>query len=84
MGSHFHAEQWLPHPVELVFAFFANPENLPCLMPKWQAARIEEASFSPPPEKPNQAPRYPGIIAGDDTTLTLSFRPFPYSPIRIS
>ncbi len=84
MHSHFHVEQWLPQPVELVFAFFANPENLPRLMPKWQAARIEEASFSPPPQRPEGAPRYPGIVAGDGTTLTLSFRPFPYSPIRIS
>jgi ligand-binding SRPBCC domain-containing protein len=83
MRQKFHAEQWLPHPVELVFAFFANPENLPRLMPKWQAARIEEASFQPPPLQPG-GPRYPGITAGDGTRLTLSFRPFPYSPARIS
>src|ERR1700704_5799181 len=83
MRAHFHAEKWLPQPVELVFAFFANPENLPRLMPKWQAARIEEASFRPPPPHPG-TPRYPGIAAGDGTRLTLSFRPFPYSPVRIS
>jgi ligand-binding SRPBCC domain-containing protein len=84
MHAKFHAEQWLPYPVELVFAFFANPENLPRLMPKWQAARIEEASFSPPPPRPEGTPRYPGIAAGDGTRLTLSFRPFPYSPVRMS
>jgi ligand-binding SRPBCC domain-containing protein len=84
MPAKFHAEQSLPYPVELVFAFFANPENLPRLMPKWQAARIEEASFAPPPPRPEGARRYPGIAAGDGTRLTLSFRPFPYSPVRVS
>jgi ligand-binding SRPBCC domain-containing protein len=84
MHSHFQAEQFLPHPIEIVFAFFANPENLPRLMPKWQAARIEEANFRPPPPRLEHPPQYPGIAAGDGTRLTLSFRPFPYSPIRIS
>jgi len=84
MHSHFQAEQWLPYPVELVFAFFSNPENLPRLMPRWQAARIEEANFRPPPPRPEGSPGYPGIAAGDDTRLTISFRPFPYSPVRVS
>lgn len=82
MSSKIHTEQWLPYPVELVFAFFANPENLPRLMPKWQAARIEEANFRPPPVYGGT--RYPGTAAGDGTQLTLSFRPFPGSPVRVS
>jgi ligand-binding SRPBCC domain-containing protein len=84
MHTHFHAEQWLPYPVELVFAFFSNPENLPRLMPKWQAARIEEANFCAPPPPPAGTRHFPGIAAGDGTRLTLSFRPFPYSPIRMA
>ena len=84
MHTKFHAEQWLPYPVELVFAFFANPENLPRLMPEWQVARIEEASFRPPPKQPGRAQHYPGIAAGDGSRLTLSFRPFPYSPVKMS
>jgi ligand-binding SRPBCC domain-containing protein len=83
MPSHFSTEQWLPYPVELVFAFFANPENLPRLMPHWQSARIEEATFAPPPPRPEGAPRYPGIAAGDGTRLLLSARPFPFSPFRV-
>jgi ligand-binding SRPBCC domain-containing protein len=79
----FIAEQWLPYPHELVFAFFSNPENLPRLMPRWQQARIEEATFAPVPPRPEGAPRYPGTAAGDGTRLLLSFRPFPYAPIRI-
>ena len=80
MRHHFQAEQWLPFPVELVFAFFANPENLPRLMPTWQKARIEEASIAPPPPNPQ---RLRGVAAGAGTRMTISFRPFPFSPIRV-
>lgn len=86
MRHTFQAEQWLPFPVEWVFAFFANPENLPRLMPAWQKARIEEASFAPPPRRPivsNPALRFGGIAAGVGTRMTLSFRPFPYCPLRV-
>lgn len=82
----FQSEQWIPYPVEVVFAFFANPENLPRLMPAWQKARIEEAVFAAPPAAPQSAMSAPlpkGIAAGVGTRLTLSFLPFPWSPIRI-
>lgn len=78
------AEQWLPYPIERVFAFFADPENLPRLMPAWQKARIEEAVFAPPPAlPPSSAPRIPGVAAGAGTRMTISFRPFPFSPVRV-
>jgi ligand-binding SRPBCC domain-containing protein len=84
MRHHFTAEQWLPYSVELVFSFFANPENLPRLMPAWQKARIEEASFAPPPPRPPMhGMRLKGIAAGAGTRMTISFRPFPYSPFRV-
>jgi ligand-binding SRPBCC domain-containing protein len=82
----FQSVQWLPYPVELVFAFFAYPENLPRLMPRWQKARIEEAAFAPPPTRPiapDPAMRFNSIAAGTGTRMTLSFKPFPYAPIRI-
>ncbi len=79
----FQAEQWLPYSIEHVFAFFANPENLPRLMPAWQKARIEEASFAPPPPRPSTGLLYPGIVAGAGTRMTISFRPVPYSPLRV-
>ncbi len=84
MHQNFTAEQWLPYPVDFVFAFFANPENLPRLMPGWQKTRIEEAAFRPPPPPPTRVPGAPTIVAGDGTTMTLSFRPVPFSPIRVS
>jgi len=87
MRHNFTTEQWLPYPLELAFRFFANPENLPRLMPAWQKARIEEASFAPPPPKSvdnTQIPRLlRGIVAGAGTRMTLSFKPFPLSPIRV-
>lgn len=87
MRHTYHSEQWLPYPIELVFAFFSNPENLPRLMPSWQKARIEEASFAPPPAAPfsttASARMRGGVVAGSGTSLTLSFRPFPYSPLRV-
>ena len=82
MHHTFTTEQWLPHPIEQVFAFFANPENLPRLMPRWQKARIEEASFAPPPPRP-PGPQFAGIAAGAGTRMTISFRPFPLSPLRV-
>ena len=77
------SEQTLSYPIEVVFAFFANPENLPRLMPPWQKARIEEASFTAPPPHPDHVRRIKGIAAGAGTRLTMSFRPVPLSPIRL-
>ena len=78
----FHAEQWLPYSVDTLFAFFADPTNLPRLMPAWQKARIDEASILPPSPAPGSTPST--IAAGVGSRITLSFRAFPYSPIRIS
>ncbi len=82
MRHTFHSEQWLPYSADVVFAFFANPENLPRLMPPWQKARIEEASFAPPPPRPTSSQSM-RIAAGSGSHITLSFRPIPYLPIRL-
>jgi ligand-binding SRPBCC domain-containing protein len=79
----FTAQQWASWPVEIVFAFFAMPENLPRIQPKWQKARIEEANFTAPPPRPKSKIGLRSFVAGPGTRLTLSFRPFPYCPIRI-
>lgn len=78
MGFTYQTEQWVPYPAESVFAFFANPDNLPALMPKWQQARIERASIVAPERAVGKAP-----MAGVGSRITLSFRPFPGSPFRI-
>ena len=84
MRLHFQAEQWLPYPVEDVFAFFANPANLPRLMPRWQHTRIDRAEVIAPPAPPGGSQIPPETAAGSGTQLTLTFRPLPYSPIRLS
>lgn len=82
MRFHFKAEQQLNYPLETVFAFFADPDNLPRLMPAWQDARIEAATFIAPPPSPEAFPGSDRIIAGTGTRLTLTIRPIPFSPIR--
>ena len=87
MHHFFHAEQWLPYPVPFVFSFFADPANLPPLMPAWQKARIERPSYVSPPPRPNGgllASAANAIAAGAGTRMTITFRPVPLSPVRIS
>jgi ligand-binding SRPBCC domain-containing protein len=82
MRFRFQSEQELPYPLEAVFAFFADPANLPRLMPAWQDARIESATWITPPPPPTPFPGSDKIIAGTGTRLTLTIRPVPFSPIR--
>lgn len=83
MRHTFETEQWLPYPRPRVFAFFANPENLPRLMPAWQRTRIARSALAPPP--PAELPATPqSLAAGAGTTMTLTFRPFPLAPVRVA
>jgi ligand-binding SRPBCC domain-containing protein len=76
MRHKFQTEQWLPYPRERVFAFFADPANLRPLMPKWQRARVERAKYLAPPG-------IDGVVAGEGSTITISFRPVPLLPLRL-
>lgn len=78
----FESEQFLPFPRELVFAFFANPQNLPPLMPHWQKARIDKATWQPTPPRPEDTPELPGVAAGDGTLLLITARAVPGLPLR--
>lgn len=83
MRHRFRTGQWLPYPVDFVFAFFANPSNLPMLQPRWQSARLEEIALRPAPEALYRNP-YAKVAAGAGTRVTVSFRPAPLAPIRVS
>ncbi len=83
MRDRFRAVQWLPYPVDLVFAFFANPSNLPKLQPRWQATRIDEIELRPAPHNEGMTPQAT-IVAGAGTRLSLSFRPAPLAPVRLA
>ena len=68
MTQRFETSQWVAHPVELVFAFFANPTNLPHLMPRKLVTQIEDARIQPPPPRPvhpDPARRFLSVAAGE-------------------
>jgi ligand-binding SRPBCC domain-containing protein len=83
MAQRFETRQWVPFPVELVFAFFANPQNLPHLMPQRLEMRIEDVRLEPPPPRPvaqDPARRFLSIAAGVGSEILISFRPLRFGP----
>jgi ligand-binding SRPBCC domain-containing protein len=79
--------QWTPYPVELVFAFFANPGNLPHLMPKWQQARVESSRLVAPPTRPlalDPSLRFQSPAAGVGSEIEISFRPIRRLGFRVA
>jgi ligand-binding SRPBCC domain-containing protein len=79
MPQHLQFEQWVPVPLEAVFAFFSNPENLPRIMPAASATKIVELNrVAPPPTSGMEA----NLAAGVGSTIVTSFRVFPLFPVR--
>lgn len=79
--------QWVPYPVELVFAFFANPHNLAYMMLPELEARVEDVRLQPPPPRPvaaDPARRFNSIAAGKGTEILVSFYPARWFPQRLS
>jgi len=68
-------EQWVPFPLEKVFLFFADPRNLPRIMPSNTRTKIVELKLAP---LSGAAPD----LAGPGTEVVTSFRPIPFLPIR--
>ena len=71
-------EQWIPLPLERVFDFFGNPENLPRIMPPWMQVRVDRSVLVQPPDAPRDKK-----FAGTGSVVTVSFRPFPLLPFRV-
>lgn len=82
MREYFRTQQWLPFSRDTVFAFFANPAHLPPLMPRWQRARIDDATLMPPPARPAGSTTLPGVVAGSGTRLLITARAAPGVPLR--
>ncbi len=83
----FETRQWVPFSLELVFAFFANPHNLPRLMPPALKTRIDEARLQQPPEQhaaTNPAWRIRGVAAGVGSEMVISFCPVSWWPQRVT
>ena len=76
----FETEQWIPLEIRRVFAFFANPHNLPRIMPPATGTKLLHLKLVPPPgatvTQPDQA------IAGVGSEIVTSFRVIPYLPLR--
>jgi len=82
MSRRFESEQWVPAPVERVFAFFADPHNLPRVMPPALGTRLVKLSLVPPRFPAGQVP--PGTLrmAGAGTEMTVAVRVIPYFPVH--
>jgi len=80
MPHHLHFEQWVPFPLEHVFAFFSNPENLPRIMPAASSTRLIALNRMPAPPPPTGAAG--DKAAGVGSTIVTSFRVFPLLPFR--
>ena len=80
MPHHLQFEQWVPFPLEHVFGFFSNPENLPRMMPESSATKLIEVNRRTAPSPS------PGVAsdkaAGVGSTIVTSFRVFPGLPIE--
>lgn len=81
MSSRFQAEQWIAAPIERVFAFFADPHNLPRIMPPGLGTRVVKLNLVPPPMPANSGARL-DRMAGAGTEMTVAFRVIPYVPIH--
>src|SRR6478672_774600 len=77
-------EQWVPVPIERVFLFFANPGNLPRIMPPRTGTELVRPKLVPPPgiteERATITDRPP--LAGVGSEIVTSFRLFPFLPFR--
>ena len=87
MGSMIHSvqfEQWVPVPLERVFLFFANPSNLPRIMPPQTGTELVRLKLVPPPgiaeESATITDRAP--LAGAGSEIVTSFRVVPFLPFR--
>jgi ligand-binding SRPBCC domain-containing protein len=76
---HFQTEQWIAVPIEDVFRFLANPDNLPRIMPPSSGTRLLDVRIVPPEQANSQNH---ALVAGAGSEIVTSFRVIPYLPFR--
>jgi ligand-binding SRPBCC domain-containing protein len=85
MGYHAQFEQWVPVPVERVFLFFANPGNLPRIMPPETGTALIRVNLVPPPGvspvRATVTDEEP--LAGAGSEIVTAFRVVPFLPFRV-
>jgi ligand-binding SRPBCC domain-containing protein len=76
-------EQWIPVQIEKVFLFFANPANLPRIMPPSSGVELLEVKLVPPPGigKVESTITTAAPLAGIGSEIATSFR-LPWLPFR--
>jgi len=82
MSQRFEAEHWIAAPLPRVFAFFADPNNLPRIMPPSQGARLLKLSLVRPRFPAGEAAPGAERMAGVGTEITFKFRAIPHIPLH--
>ena len=82
MSQRLHVEHWIAVPLPRVFAFFADPHNLPRIMPSSQGAKILKLNLVPPRLPEGARPKGFERMAGAGTEVLFKFRAIPYLPIH--
>lgn len=84
MTHHVQFEQWVPVAAERVFLFFANPGNLPRIMPPGTGTELVQLKLVPPSgmagDEATITDRDP--LAGVGSEIVTSFRVLPFLPLR--
>jgi ligand-binding SRPBCC domain-containing protein len=77
-------EQWVPVSIERVFLFFANPRNLPRIMPPQNGTELVRLKLVPPPAFPavSAAVTDSTPLAGIGSEIVTSFRVIPFLHFR--
>jgi ligand-binding SRPBCC domain-containing protein len=82
MSRRFQSEQWVAAPLDRVFAFFADPHNLPRIMPPGLGTKLVKLNLVPPRFSAGQVPQGTLRMAGTGTEITVAFRVIPYLPVH--
>jgi ligand-binding SRPBCC domain-containing protein len=78
-------EQWVPVGIEKVFLFFANPSNLPRIMPPATGTKLAALRLVTPPRVSTDQPATENrdALAGVGSEIVTSFRPLRFLPFRV-
>src|ERR1022692_5165435 len=82
MSQRLEAEHWIAAPLPRVFAFFADPHNLPRIMPPSQGARLLKLNLVRPRFPAGETAPGAERMAGVGTEITFKFRAIPHVPLH--